>query len=418
MRKYSFEKNFISQDSLCDTWFQLNHIYSFSSTCFFYLTTLFETLKLIFKTCSRYNMERAVQAYGGIFEEEKETLLNAIQSITRETEAIRIGKSPAKGIKSYRKRIKNETIDGYVGRDPPEDPNAKEHPVEEWKLAKKIIELLELPEAQQQSGDFKAKLTHLMQKLIEILPATPEIDCDGEIWSCGESFTDNPCMYLHYYYVYILTHVDTDEALVNEHAPSQVEAALMEKSALASQKNTYTISEDTSTELDWSGKPSFSDRYPRTDEEKLRKMTQEMLRLILGTGGESDDGGVNKEALDGSNRQTGIMRRGLCDGNRAMDMDSTDRKIAENEGLDEVKLQTVFQRDGSPSFVKDDDRDMEDFNDKTHSQRSSKEAGFGKNSTLGHIRRTECQNHTKERRIGGRASEDQADWNDALVEEE
>ncbi|THV55482.1 hypothetical protein BGAL_0007g00100 [Botrytis galanthina] len=354
-------------------------------------------------------MERAVQAYGGIFEEEKETLLNAIQSIKRETEAIRIGKLPAKGIKSCRKRIKNETvpmietIDRCVGRDPPEDPNALEHPAEEWKLAKKIIELLELPEAQQQSGDFKEKLTHLMRKLIDILPATPEIDCDGEMWSCGESVTDNPY---------------TDEALVNEHAPSQVEAALMEKSALASQKNTYTISEDISTELDWSGKPSFSDRYPRTDEEKLRKMTEEMLRLILGTGGESDDGGVNKEALDGSNRQTGIIRRGLCDGNRAMDMDSADRKLAENEGLDEVKLQTVFQKDGSSSFVKGDDRDMEDFNDKTHSQRSSKEAGFGKNSTLGHIRRTEFQNHTKERRIGGRASEDQADWNDALMEGE
>ncbi|TGO69395.1 hypothetical protein BOTNAR_0011g00100 [Botryotinia narcissicola] len=354
-------------------------------------------------------MERAVQAYEGMFEEEKETLSNAIQSITRETDAIRIGKLPAKGIKSCRKRIQNETaamietIDGYLGSDPPEDPNVIEHPAEEWKLAKKIIELLELPEAQQQSTDFKAKLTHLMQKLIDILPATPEIDCDGEIWSYGESVTDDPY---------------TDEVLVNEHVPSQAEAALIERSALASQKSAYTISKDTSTELDWSGKPSFSDRYPRTDEEKLRKMTQEMLSLIHGTGGESDDGDVYNEALDGSHRQTCINRRGLCDGKRTMDVDSTDRKLAENEGLDGVKLQTGFQQDGSSSSVKDDDRDMEDFIDKTHSENSSKEAGFGKNSTLGHSRRTEFQNHTKERRIGGRASENQADWDDALMGKE
>ncbi|TGO34941.1 hypothetical protein BHYA_0176g00230 [Botrytis hyacinthi] len=354
-------------------------------------------------------MERDVQAYGGMFEEEKETLSNAIQSITRETEAIRIGNLPAKGIKSCRKRTKNETvamietIDGYLGRDPPEDPNTIEHPAEEWKLAKKIIELLELPEAQQQSGDFKEKLTHLMQKLIDILPATPEIDCDGKIWSDGESVTDDPC---------------AGEVLVNEHVPSHTGAALMERLALASQKTTCTISEDTSTELDWSGKPSFSDRYPRTDEEKLRKMTEEMLRLIHGTGGENDDGDVHKEVLDFSNRQTGINRRGLCDGKRAMDMDSTDRKLAENEGLDEVKSQTGFQKDRSYSSAKVDDRDMEDFNNKTHSENSSKEAGFGKNSTLGQSRRTEFQNHTKERRIGGRASEDQANWNDALMEEE
>ncbi|KAF7906009.1 hypothetical protein EAF00_000288 [Botryotinia globosa] len=345
-------------------------------------------------------MERTVQAYEGMFEEEKETQLNVIQSITRETEAIRIGKLPAKGIKSCRRRIQNETaamieaIDGYLGCDLPEDPNAIEHPAEEWKLAKKIIELLELPEAQQQSRDFKAKLTHLMRKLVDILPATPEIDCDGEMWSCGESVTDGPY---------------TDEVLMNENVPSQAEAALIERSALASQKTTYTISEDTSTELDWSGNPSFSDRYPCTDEEKLRKMTQEMLRLIHGTGGERDDGDVYKEALDGSHRQTGIHRRRLCDGKRAMDMDSTDRKLAENEGLDEVKLQTGFQKDGSSSSVKGDDRDMKDFNDKTHSEKLCKEAGFGKDSTLGHSRRTEFQNHTKERRIGGRASENQAD---------
>ncbi|KAF7892559.1 uncharacterized protein EAF02_000097 [Botrytis sinoallii] len=198
-------------------------------------------------------MERAVQAYGGMFGEERETLLYAIQSITRETEAIRIGKLPAKSIKSCRKRLKNETtamietIDGYIGRDPPEDPNAIEHPAEEWKLAKKITELLGLPEAQQQSGDFKVKLTHLMQKLIDILPATPEIDYDEETWLFGESVTGDSY---------------ADEVLVNEHVPSQAEAALMERSALASQKATYTISEDTSTELDWSGKSSFSDRYP------------------------------------------------------------------------------------------------------------------------------------------------------------
>ncbi|TGO15407.1 hypothetical protein BTUL_0040g00130 [Botrytis tulipae] len=348
VRKYSFEKTPYHNIQF------VTHIYSFSSTCFFYFTTLLEILKLILETRSQYNIERTVQAYEGMFEEEKETLLNVIQSITRETEAIRIGKLPAKGIKSCRKRIQNETaamietIDGYLGRDPPEDPNAIEHPAEEWKLAKKIIELLELPEAQQQSRDFKAKLTHLMRKLIDILPATPEIDCDGEMWLCGESVTDDPY---------------TDEVLMNEHVPSQAEAALIERSALASQKTTYTISEDTSTELDWSVNPSFSDRYPRTDEEKLRKVTQEMLRLIHGTGGESDDGDVHKEVLDGSHIQTGIKRRGLCDGKRTMDMDSTDRKLAENEGLDEVKLQTGFQKDGSSSSVKGDDRDMEDFND-------------------------------------------------------
>ncbi|TGO75953.1 hypothetical protein BELL_0183g00130 [Botrytis elliptica] len=141
-------------------------------------------------------------------------------------------------------------------------------------------------------------------------------------------------------------------------------------------------------------------------------------RLIHGTGVESDDGDVHKEALDGSDRQTGTNRRELCGGKRAMDMDSTDRKLAENEGLDEVKLQTGFQKEGSSSFVKDHDRDMEGVNNKTHSENSSKEAGFGKNSTLGHSRQTEFQNHTKQRRIGGRASENQPDWDDALMEEE
>ncbi|TGO62208.1 hypothetical protein BCON_0021g00210 [Botryotinia convoluta] len=324
-------------------------------------------------------------------------------------EATRIGKLPAKGIKSCRKRIKNETaamietIDGYLGRDPPEDPNATEHPAEEWKLAKKITEHLELPEAQHQSGYFKSKLSHLMRKLIDILPATPEIDCDGEMWSCGENDTEDSY---------------ADEVLVNEHVPPQAEAALMERSVLASQATTYTISEDTSMELDWSGKPSFSDHYPRTDKEKPHKMTQKMLRLIHGTGGESDDGDMCKEALDGSNRQTGISKRGLCGGKRAMDMDSSDRTLADNEGLDEVKLQTEIQKEGSSSFVKDDDQDMEDFNDKTHSESSSKEAGFENNPTLGHSRRTEFQNHTKQRRIGGRASENQPDWDDASMEEE
>ncbi|KAF5878711.1 uncharacterized protein Bfra_000878 [Botrytis fragariae] len=81
-------------------------------------------------------MERAVQAYEGMFEE-KETLLYAIQSITRETEESMKGKLPAKGIKSCKKRIKNETaamietIDGFLGRDPPEDPDAIEHSAEE-----------------------------------------------------------------------------------------------------------------------------------------------------------------------------------------------------------------------------------------------------------------------------------------------
>ncbi|KAF5878712.1 uncharacterized protein Bfra_000879 [Botrytis fragariae] len=74
-----------------------------------------------------------------------------------------------------------------------------------------------------------------MRKLADILPATPEIDCDGEMWSCGESVTDDSY---------------TDKDLVNKHVPLPTEAALMERSALASQKTTYTISEDTSTELD------------------------------------------------------------------------------------------------------------------------------------------------------------------------
>ncbi|TGO27430.1 hypothetical protein BPAE_0042g00430 [Botrytis paeoniae] len=323
-------------------------------------------------------MERAVQACEGMLEEEKETLLYAIQIITRETEAIRIGKLLAKGIKSCRKRIQNETaamietIDGYLGRDPPEDPNAIEHPAEECKLAKKITELLELHEAQQQSGDCKAKLTHLMRKLIDILPATPEIDCDGEIWSCGESVTDDSY---------------ADKVLVNKHMPSQAEVALMERSTLASQAIIYTFSEDTSTELDWSGKPSVSDLYPRTDEEKLPKMTQEMLRLIHGAGGEGDDGDMYKEALDGSNKQAAIKRRWLCDGKRSMDMDLSDRKRAEIEGLDEVRFQTEFQKEGSSSFVKDDDQDMDDFNDKTHGEKSSKEADFENNPMLGHSRR-------------------------------
>ncbi|KAF5878713.1 uncharacterized protein Bfra_000880 [Botrytis fragariae] len=137
-------------------------------------------------------------------------------------------------------------------------------------------------------------------------------------------------------------------------------------------------------------------------------MTQEMLRLIHGTGGESDDGDVYKEALDGSNRQTGTNRRELSDGKRSMNMDSSDGKPAETAGLDEVRLQTGFQKE-EPSCIKDDDRDMEDFNNKTHSESPSKEACFENNPTLGHSRRTKFQNHTKQRRIGGRVSENQPD---------
>ncbi|TGO90829.1 hypothetical protein BPOR_0049g00090 [Botrytis porri] len=152
-----------------------------------------------------------------------------------------------------------ETIGGYLGRDPPEDPNAIEHSAEEWKLVKKITELLEPPEAQQQSGDFKAKLIILMRKLIGILPATPEIDCDREM---------------------------------------------------------------------------------------------------------------------------------------------------------------LVMRERSSAFVKDGDQDIEDLDDKSHSENSSKGAGFENNPTLGYSRRTEFQNHTQQRRIVGRASEKRPDWDDALMEEE